>query len=419
MATITDPSKLPEWATGAADVVEPSAGKKGTGWVNGERPPPEYFNWWQELVHDWTEALNQYTRRLLKMLIGLALGNFEWKVLPDAYGANKPRYLNGVCYVPMDQTNYANEHGRIIAVGDDDGADSDIWVSIDGGTHFAEKANGTTNDLQAVCYVSASDRVVAVGNAGEILQSVDRGDAWLVKVSGTGNNLLACAGKNQYVVACGASGTITSSGDSGATWVVRVSGTAEVLYGCTASGTYFVVVGDNGTIIYSTVGTTWSAASGAGSIIYRDVAFGLDSAGAEMFVAVGEGSYAYSSNGTSWTTADLSAAPAAASLSSITFLRLDADVGGVGESSWGLWVACDSRNLYSTTDPTDAASWKIWPIPEPAAGNSPVLLRLRALRADVYPTTDAGAAGLVGVGISGVDEGVIGRTLSVDKVSEG
>src|SRR5690606_6355392 len=40
------PTQVPEWATGEdADIVEPSAGKKEYGWVQGEKPPAGYFNW--------------------------------------------------------------------------------------------------------------------------------------------------------------------------------------------------------------------------------------------------------------------------------------------------------------------------------------------------------------------------------------
>ena len=40
------PTQVPEWATGEdADIVEPPAGKKEQGWVQGEKPPAGYFNW--------------------------------------------------------------------------------------------------------------------------------------------------------------------------------------------------------------------------------------------------------------------------------------------------------------------------------------------------------------------------------------
>ena len=54
---MTLPSKLPTWATGAASILEPSDGKKAQGWVPGEQPPASFFNYWQNLVGQWIQAL--------------------------------------------------------------------------------------------------------------------------------------------------------------------------------------------------------------------------------------------------------------------------------------------------------------------------------------------------------------------------
>ncbi len=56
----TKPSDLPTWATdGGADIVEPNAGKQALGHRAGERPPAQYFNWWQNLVFQWIEWIDQ------------------------------------------------------------------------------------------------------------------------------------------------------------------------------------------------------------------------------------------------------------------------------------------------------------------------------------------------------------------------
>lgn len=48
------PNAVPEWATDpGADVVEPPAGKKAQGWVQGEKPPAGYFNWLFRLLTGW------------------------------------------------------------------------------------------------------------------------------------------------------------------------------------------------------------------------------------------------------------------------------------------------------------------------------------------------------------------------------
>ncbi len=54
------PSELPEWASSLqdpADIVVPPASRKLTGWHRNagvpEKPPYQYFNWWQNKVYQW------------------------------------------------------------------------------------------------------------------------------------------------------------------------------------------------------------------------------------------------------------------------------------------------------------------------------------------------------------------------------
>jgi hypothetical protein len=53
----TKPTTVPNWAdTGTK--VEPSSGKKATGWEYEEKPPFEYFNWWMNLIGLWCAYLD-------------------------------------------------------------------------------------------------------------------------------------------------------------------------------------------------------------------------------------------------------------------------------------------------------------------------------------------------------------------------
>lgn len=53
------PNQLPEWATDpGADVVEPPEGKKQQGWIQGEKPPAGFFNWFFRLVYLWLDWLS-------------------------------------------------------------------------------------------------------------------------------------------------------------------------------------------------------------------------------------------------------------------------------------------------------------------------------------------------------------------------
>lgn len=48
------PSQIASWNTGGTNNIEPSAGKKITGWVNGEAVPSGWLNWFMKLVGEWT-----------------------------------------------------------------------------------------------------------------------------------------------------------------------------------------------------------------------------------------------------------------------------------------------------------------------------------------------------------------------------
>lgn len=52
MALPTRPTVDAEWASGAADILEPSAPKKGIGWVI-EKPPLQFFNWLFNTLYKW------------------------------------------------------------------------------------------------------------------------------------------------------------------------------------------------------------------------------------------------------------------------------------------------------------------------------------------------------------------------------
>ena len=66
------PTVFPRFATldlnngtgGAPNVVEPSSGKKDTGWNEGERPPRETFNWIHRINHDWNQYLDSIANPL-------------------------------------------------------------------------------------------------------------------------------------------------------------------------------------------------------------------------------------------------------------------------------------------------------------------------------------------------------------------
>jgi hypothetical protein len=74
--TYTQPTKKPDFATddlnngagGAANVQEPSTGKKQSGWDFGEKPQREFFNWIHRITNNWIYYLDERVTTLLTLL---------------------------------------------------------------------------------------------------------------------------------------------------------------------------------------------------------------------------------------------------------------------------------------------------------------------------------------------------------------
>lgn len=59
---MSKPSSVPTWATSATggDITSASSGKRAIGWVDGETPPHNYFNFEQNLIGQWCQWLKDY-----------------------------------------------------------------------------------------------------------------------------------------------------------------------------------------------------------------------------------------------------------------------------------------------------------------------------------------------------------------------
>jgi hypothetical protein len=63
---VSKPTTLPEWATsGSADITEPLLAEKQTGWIGGEAPPAQFFNWWMKLVYQWMTYVNDLPNQVI------------------------------------------------------------------------------------------------------------------------------------------------------------------------------------------------------------------------------------------------------------------------------------------------------------------------------------------------------------------
>ena len=53
------PGSTPRWANVGGAIVVPSSGKQDVGWEAPEKPPAEYFNWFQNLTWQWLDYLDE------------------------------------------------------------------------------------------------------------------------------------------------------------------------------------------------------------------------------------------------------------------------------------------------------------------------------------------------------------------------
>lgn len=78
------PTNLASWGTGAAPIVEPSAGVKAAGWAPNQRPPAQWFNWWMNAVYLWMVWLDAYESTVH---VWTAAQSFTRGLLATAYAA--------------------------------------------------------------------------------------------------------------------------------------------------------------------------------------------------------------------------------------------------------------------------------------------------------------------------------------------
>lgn len=251
------PTQLPEWASSGTNVVEPSGGKKVSGWLVNERPAAQHQNWWQRRVYDWIQYLDG--------------------IVPD-----------GALPLKSDELARA-EQGAILA------------------SSLVDTGTGKQYNAYAV---GSSLRIVGVGEDGTIVRSDDWGHTWTPATPGS-----SYAGDFKDVIwvqslglflACGETGEIQSSPD-GATWTRRNTGGGITFTALAWNGTLACAVGNdgsNGRPATSSNGTSWTVNTQA--FFFSPV---ITSNGAGLFVSheASSANVKTSTNGTVWTTRTLSA----------------------------------------------------------------------------------------------------------------
>lgn len=184
-------------------------------------------------------------------------GGDTWTVV----GPSSSEILSAVAVSPTNGQ-------RILAVG------TQSQYSINGGSGWTSAAT-PGGPLLAVSLVSDMTGW-GVSYAARIRHTTTLGASWTTQSppSGVTERLLGVEGLDRYsAIAVGDEGRIIATTDGGATWVIRASGTTNQLTGVDSHGSTILAVGARGTVVRSTnAGETWSVVPG-GSV--PDTTMGL------------------------------------------------------------------------------------------------------------------------------------------------
>ena len=217
-----------------------------------------------------------------------------------------PQNLNAVAY--------GAALNRIVAVGDsgsffagDFNYTSTSPPGVTAWTPATSIPNGFVSNLSAV--ISSGGQFVALGSDGSILTSPD-GNAWTsaapIPNNGARMNNLAFGLVSDAIkyVAVGDSGNIFTSTNLDAWTPATASNTINDLYSVSFLNNGFVATGANGTLLTSTDTSTWTPQSSNTLMALRGATYGTGSAGASSYVAVGDsGTIVTSTDGTNWSLA--------------------------------------------------------------------------------------------------------------------
>src|SRR5579862_5882967 len=125
-----------------------------------------------------------------------------------------------------------------------------VLYSQDGGDHWApSKGSEGTGCLRGLAVAPKGLRVLAVGDAGAVLASEDKGASWKALNTGCAQDLIAAAWSPTepgMVVAVGDQQTALLSVDGGQTWKRTSSGASGVLLAVAPFGDSFIAVGEAG-----------------------------------------------------------------------------------------------------------------------------------------------------------------------------
>ena len=156
-----------------------------------------------------------------------------------------------------------------------------LLQSLDAGQTWQTRASGSTEPLTSVAFSPDGKTALAAGQAGTLLQSLDAGQTWQTRASGSKESLtsVAFSPDGKTALAAGYTGTLLQSLDAGQTWQTRTSGSTEYLNSVAFSpdGKTALAAGWAGTLLQSLdAGQTWQTTASGSKESLRSVAFSPD-----------------------------------------------------------------------------------------------------------------------------------------------
>jgi len=209
------------------------------------------------------------------------------------------------------------------------------------------------------------DTLIAVGESGTIMKSIDGGSTWTTQNSGTSYNLydIECINLNNYYV-CGLDGTILHTIDGGSTWTTQNSGTSYNLLSITfIDQNNGYICGYNSTILHTIDGgSTWTTQNSGVLNNLINIKFITTNNG---YICGWDGAILHTiDGGSTWTTQN---SGTSYNLLSITFI--DQNNGYIcgadgailhtidGGSTWTTQNSVVSDNLYYVQFINDSTGW--------------------------------------------------------------
>ncbi len=159
MATENRPAILPEWATTAVppDIESAPSGKIDDGWIAGEAPPHDWFNFLLKNDADWVRYLDQHQTSLNTLNWEQAAGGGAAGIIEDSGAATVPQ--RGGDYDPISK--------QWLSAGGSDGCQ----ISNDDARNFADLDGGMSAGVSLQdCAIGATSSAVCIGDSTTMYQ---------------------------------------------------------------------------------------------------------------------------------------------------------------------------------------------------------------------------------------------------------